>query len=82
MVAHFLITFLGDKKVIETYNINMIRKNDLDPKNTSVRSKKSSKKTVTYADGSGHEDIVLAKRRGVFGMALIFLAILLLVVII
>ncbi len=61
----------------------MIRKKDLDAKIT-VRSKKSRahKKGIAHHDGSGHEDIILAKRRGVFGMALIFLAILLLSVII
>ena len=66
----------------------MIRKKDLDTEIT-VRSKKAhthkstkKQKVVTYADGSGYEDIVLAKRRGVFGTALIMLAVLLLVLVI
>jgi hypothetical protein len=66
----------------------MIRKKDLDAEVT-VRSKKShthssakKQKDTTYPDGSDYEDIVLARRRGVFGTALLFLAILLLVLVI
>jgi len=66
----------------------MIRKKDLDTEIT-VRSKKArthksakKQKMKTHADGSGHEDIVLAKQRGVFGTALIMLAVLLLVLVI
>ena len=68
--------------------MRMIRKKDLDA-DVTVRSKKSytrnsakNQKDVTHPDGSGHEDIVLARRRGVFGTALLLLAILLLVLVI
>ena len=61
------------------YTVSVMRKQNLD---TPIPLKKKSKKNVVHADGSGYDDIVLARRRGVFGTALIVLAISLLILVI